>query len=126
MQVTYRTLSRALKIHGNIAKQYVKSTMFGVHITLFLPFRRMLYDFHKWQNGKRPGSVHATYLVYGTKKEEHAGSQPQPNQGDDIDMMSSMPEPEESDDVVPVSTLSLVAEDKLKGSCPPLDPRYFY
>jgi DNA polymerase delta subunit 3 len=76
----------------------------------------MLYDFHKWQNGKRPGSVHATYLVYGTKKEEHGGSQPRPSQDDDdVDMMSSMPEPEETDDVIPVFTLSLVPEDGLKG-----------
>lgn len=75
----------------------------------------MLYDFHKWQNGKRPGSVHATYLIYGTKKDEHASTQPQPTQDDDVDMMSSIPEPEEDDDMVPVRTLSLVPEDRLKG-----------
>jgi DNA polymerase delta subunit 3 len=75
----------------------------------------MLYDFHKWQNGKRPGSVHATYLVYGTKKDEQASTQPQPTQDDDVDMMSSIPEPEEDDDMVPVWTLSLVPEDRLKG-----------
>jgi DNA polymerase delta subunit 3 len=83
----------------------------------FLPFGRMLYDFHKSQNGKRPGSVHATYLVYGTRKDEHGGSQPKPSQDDnDIDMMSSMPEPEENDDPVPVLTLSLVPEDRLNGT----------
>lgn len=78
----------------------------------------MLYDFHKWQTGKRPGSVHATYLVYGTKKEQQAISQPQPSQDQDVDMMSSLPQPEEEDDVVAVHTLSLVPEDELKG---PLD-----
>jgi DNA polymerase delta subunit 3 len=75
----------------------------------------MLFDFHKWQNGKRPGSVHATYLVYGTKKDEHASSQPQQSQDGDVDMMSSMPEQEENDDAVPVQTLSLIPEDELKG-----------
>lgn len=75
----------------------------------------MLYDFHKWQNSKRPGSVHATYLVYGTKNDVHATSQPHPSQDRDVEMTSSIPQPEEEDDVVPVHTLSLVPEDKLKG-----------
>jgi len=77
--------------------------------------KQMLYDFHKWQHGKRPGSVHATYLIYGTKKDEHGASQQQASQDDDVDMMSSMPEPEEEDDVIPVHTLSLVPEHELKG-----------
>ncbi|KAJ9134547.1 DNA polymerase delta subunit 3 [Coniochaeta hoffmannii] len=93
--ITYRYLSRALEVHVNTAKQ-------------------MLYDFHKWQNSKRPGSVHATYLVYGTKKDELANSQPQRSQDEDVDMMSSAPDPEEDDDVVPVKTLSLVAENELQ------------
>lgn len=75
----------------------------------------MLFDFHQWQNGKRPGSVHATYLVYGTKKDEHASPQPQTSPDGDVEMMSSMPDPEENDDVVPVLTLSVVPEDELKG-----------
>ncbi|KAB5572368.1 DNA polymerase subunit Cdc27 [Coniochaeta sp. 2T2.1] len=95
--ITYRVLSRALKVHVNTAKQ-------------------MLYDFHKWQNGKRAGSVHATYLVYGTKKDDHAGSQQQPSQDGDIDMMSSAPEPEAEEDVVPVQTLAIVSEEELKGA----------
>ncbi|KAK6008028.1 hypothetical protein QM012_004842 [Aureobasidium pullulans] len=45
--VSYRTLSRALRVHNNLAKQ-------------------MLYDFHRSQNKKQPNSVHATYLVTGT------------------------------------------------------------
>lgn len=95
--ITYRFLSRALKVHVNTAKQ-------------------MLFDFHQWQNGKRPGSVHATYLVYGTKKDEHASPQPQTSPDGDVEMMSSMPDPEENDDVVPVLTLSVVPEDELKDA----------
>ncbi len=45
--VSYRTLARALKVHVNSAK-------------------RMLYDFHAHENAKRPGSIHATYLLAGT------------------------------------------------------------
>ena len=85
---------------------------------------RMLYDFHKWQNGKRAGSVHATYLVYGTNKEDHGGSQQQLSQDGDVDMMSSAPEPEEDEDVVPVQTLSLVSEQELKGLPEPRNSRW--
>ncbi|KAG9577708.1 hypothetical protein KCU77_g13060, partial [Aureobasidium melanogenum] len=46
--VSYRTLSRALRVHNNLAKQ-------------------MLYDFHRSQNNKQPNSLHATYLVTGTQ-----------------------------------------------------------
>ncbi|KAK4949042.1 hypothetical protein LTR10_012415 [Elasticomyces elasticus] len=47
--VNYRSLSRALKVHSNLAKQ-------------------MLFDFHRKQNAKKPGTVHATYLITGTKR----------------------------------------------------------
>ncbi|OBT59212.1 hypothetical protein VE04_00332 [Pseudogymnoascus sp. 24MN13] len=46
--VTYRLLSRALKVHVNIAKE-------------------MLFDFHQQQNRKKPGTVHASYLIAGKK-----------------------------------------------------------
>lgn len=47
--VSYRTLSRALQVHVNAAK-------------------RMLYDFYTYENAKKTGSVHATYLLAGSKK----------------------------------------------------------
>ncbi|KAF4155453.1 hypothetical protein CNMCM6936_009031 [Aspergillus lentulus] len=47
--VTYRSLGRALKVHGNLAKQ-------------------MLYDFHHTENKKKPQSVNATYIITGTRK----------------------------------------------------------
>ncbi|KFZ09633.1 hypothetical protein V502_08606 [Pseudogymnoascus sp. VKM F-4520 (FW-2644)] len=46
--VTYRLLSRALKVHVNIAKE-------------------MLFEFHQQQNRKKPGTVHASYLIAGKK-----------------------------------------------------------
>ena len=69
----------------------------------------MLYDFHKYQNEQRPGSIHATYLVYGSKTADKA-------QGDgDVEMTSSMPEHEPLSEEVPTTTLTIVAEEQLKG-----------
>lgn len=69
----------------------------------------MLYDYHKYQNGLRADSVHATYLVFGTKTAEDA-------QGDgDVEMASSMPEPEALSEDAPTATLTIVAEEKLNG-----------
>ncbi|KAF2861731.1 hypothetical protein K470DRAFT_281314 [Piedraia hortae CBS 480.64] len=72
-QVNYRMLSRALKVHVNRAKTNLE-------------------DFYRSQNAKHAGSVHATYLITGTK--QPALSQPsqpsQPSQdGDDAFMQSS-------------------------------------
>lgn len=73
--------------------------------------RRMLYDFHKYQNGQTPDSVHATYLVYGSKAA--------PLQADgDVEMASSMPEQDGDSDAVSTTTVTLVAEDKLQGKLP--------
>ncbi|TQS36426.1 hypothetical protein Golomagni_03126 [Golovinomyces magnicellulatus] len=49
--VTYRLLSRALKVHVNTAKE-------------------LLFEFHRQQKEKKPETVHATYLICGTKPEE--------------------------------------------------------
>lgn len=85
-----------------------------------LPVFRMLYDFHAWQNDKRSGAVHATYMVYGAKKSAQANGHSQ--QDGDVEMTSSAPEGEEAMEEVPVTTLSLVAEESLKGTgcCHPL------
>lgn len=75
-QVNYRQLSRALKVHSNTSKQ-------------------MLYEFHRKQNAKKPGSVHATYLLTGTRRVERV--EPQTNGGagqdEDTPMQSSPPFP---------------------------------
>ncbi|KAL1869916.1 CDC27 protein [Diaporthe australafricana] len=91
--VTYRILSRALKVNVNVAKQ-------------------MLYEFHAWQNDKRSGSVHATYMLYGTRKPAHTNGHSQ--QDGDVIMASSPPEAEVVADDGPVVTLSVVAEESLK------------
>jgi len=86
----------------------------------------MLYDFHNQQNAKKPGTVHATYLVSGTKRKEtpvitNAGAK---KDGEDDYMQSSpfmsssMPQPEEDRDTGETSVLSisLVREKELKGN----------
>lgn len=75
----------------------------------------MLYEFHRNQNAKRPGAVHATYLIYGSKKAPDTASAPQRGNDGDIEMTSSAPETEPLDEVVPTLTLSLVPEEQLKG-----------
>ncbi|KAM0418574.1 hypothetical protein ACHAPT_012473 [Fusarium lateritium] len=86
--VTYRVLSRALDVHVNTAKE-------------------MLYDFHKYQNALRANSVHATYLVYGTRSSDNQESD------GDVEMSSSMPENEPLSETVPITTLTLAREEEL-------------
>jgi DNA polymerase delta subunit 3 len=101
--VTYRLLSRVLKVNVNTAKQ-------------------MLYDFHTKQNAKKPNSVHATYLFTGKQRPQAAkhtnGTHTQ--DGEDSIMqsspfMSSMPEQEEcAEEPIPVTAVVLVREEELE------------
>ncbi|KAK3323580.1 DNA polymerase subunit Cdc27 [Cercophora scortea] len=96
--VTYRLLSCALHVHVNTAKQ-------------------MLYDFHKTQNEKRAGAVHATYLIYGVKQHVELASASHNGGDGDVEMTSSMPDVDSvDDDVVPTFTLSIVAEEGLEDA----------
>ncbi|KAI8942520.1 hypothetical protein NX059_000584 [Plenodomus lindquistii] len=101
--VTYRLLSRAVKTDVNTAKC-------------------MLFDFHRKQNAKKPNSVHATYLVTGTKRNPEHSNGIAGRKGDDVNMrsspfMSSMPEPE-APAVEHTKKLSvvLVREEELESS----------
>ncbi|KAF2800114.1 hypothetical protein K505DRAFT_264560 [Melanomma pulvis-pyrius CBS 109.77] len=104
--VTYRLLSRAIKVNVNIAKQ-------------------MLYEFHSNQNAKKPKSVHATYLITGRKGDFKHTNGTNGRDGEDTLMQSSppymssipssMPEPEEpSEIVVPKTSIVLVREEELE------------
>ncbi|KAL8816703.1 MAG: hypothetical protein Q9191_008284 [Dirinaria sp. TL-2023a] len=102
LQVTYRMLSRELKVHVNAAK-------------------RMLYDFHQTSNSRKPGSVHATYLLHGIAKAESA--QPDKSQQDGQDtymqsspfMSSSAPQEESIQEGPPVKLVTLAREEHLEG-----------
>ncbi|ODM19489.1 hypothetical protein SI65_04473 [Aspergillus cristatus] len=103
--VTYRSLSRALKVHSHVAK-------------------RMLYDFHHNENSKKPNSVNATYVITGV---QHPPEPPATNgdahesDGDDIMqsspyISSSMPNQDASADAVTTSSIILVREEDLEDA----------
>ncbi|KAF3483315.1 uncharacterized protein GIQ15_02639 [Arthroderma uncinatum] len=102
--VTYRALSRAQRVHSNQAK-------------------RMLYEFHRSENEKKPKSVHATYLLTGicgyTKPSPLKGNHLK--DGEDEIMQSSpfmssqaaQPEAVEAVDTPTVTFILLVREEEL-------------
>ena len=83
----------------------------------------MLFDFHQKQNAKKPGSVHATYLITGTRIPPKPQQQSNTNtqDGEDAVMQSSPPipsssapqAPEEDADPTPVRSVLLVKEEHL-------------
>lgn len=87
----------------------------------------MLYDFHRSQNARKPGSIHATYLLCGTYTPEKSsatnGKSSATNAGGDVPMSdisflsSSMPgqEVETEFETIPVTTILLVKEEDLEG-----------
>ncbi|KAL5601358.1 hypothetical protein BROUX41_002657 [Berkeleyomyces rouxiae] len=80
--VTYRTLSRALKVNVHVAKQ-------------------MLYDFHATQNAAKPGSIVATYVVFGKLKSDAEDAAPEPESA-----VASEP--------IETLTLSMIAQSRLE------------
>lgn len=111
--VSYRNLSRALKVHVNAAKC-------------------MLYDFYGKENKKKSGSIYATFLVSGKKHRAIVaagdGETPRPANGD-VPMPSSPP-PFQSSSMpaasqgteqlderyqIPVKSITLCREEQLES-----------
>lgn len=83
---------------------------------------RMLYEFHTHENKKKPGSVHATYLLYGTQTAKSSPTNGASQQdGEDISMTSSpfmsssMPQDEDMLEEPPVKVMTVVREENLEG-----------
>ncbi|KAJ9296529.1 hypothetical protein DTO271G3_5227 [Paecilomyces variotii] len=101
--VTYRLLSRALRVHSNLAKQ-------------------MLYDFHRSENAKKTQSVNATYVITGVQKPpEKPATNGHAKDGDDEVMqsspfMSSMPQPEVAEEEIRTTSMILVREEDLEDA----------
>ncbi|CAG8128988.1 unnamed protein product [Penicillium olsonii] len=101
--VTYRSLSRALKVHANRAKQ-------------------ILFEFHRNENAKKPATVHATYVISGIQKTPEPA--PANGNGSDEDKMmgsspylpSSMPDQDEASDAVVTTSIVLVREEDLEDA----------
>lgn len=84
----------------------------------------MLYDFHQKQNARKPGALHATYLVTGHKKvqqvQQSNGTQSQ--DGEDSFMQSSpfmsssmpMQEDDAAEEEQKVTTVTLVQQEELE------------
>ncbi|OQE15130.1 hypothetical protein PENFLA_c033G08432 [Penicillium flavigenum] len=101
--VTYRLLSRVLKVHANRAKQ-------------------ILFEFHRNENAKKPQTVHATYVISGIQK----APEPAPTNGhaDDEDEMmqsspylpSSMPNQDATSDSIRTASIVLAREEDLEDA----------
>jgi DNA polymerase delta subunit 3 len=99
----------------------------------------MLFDYHQKQNAKKPNSIHATYLLTGTKRSAEPAKRTNGRNGEDVHMrsspfMSSMPgqddaaedsaedsvdETEDEDEPLKVKTtiIQLISEEELEGGC---------
>jgi DNA polymerase delta subunit 3 len=82
----------------------------------------MLFEFHQKQNAKKPKSIHATYLISGTKRVAGQTNGTKSGSGEDVSMrsspfMSSMPEQEQQEEEEPVkrSAILLVREEELES-----------
>ncbi len=106
--VSYRNVARALQVHVNAAKC-------------------LLWEFYEFQRAKKPGSIHATYLLSGVKKQSSTTQNVSKGYDEDEPIPSSPPpftssmlEPEASQQEseaapIPVRTVILVRDDSLQG-----------
>lgn len=84
----------------------------------------MLFDFHKQENSKKPGSIHAVYLVCGfvSAAPSAPSTQLEQKDGEDVSMQSSpfmsssMPQKEEDDELLTAKTVVLCREEDLEGA----------
>lgn len=107
--VTYRSLARSQKVHVNSAKC-------------------MLYDFYEEQKKRKPGSVYATYLLSGVKRQEKPAVIDQ-----DVSMRSSPPpsssmpqsqsQSQQREQDVKVKTITLAREEDIEGMVCRQEPR---
>lgn len=83
----------------------------------------MLYDFHHEQTKRKPGSVHATYLVCGVQRVTELASTNGVHEVHNQDahmpsspyMSSSMPRQDGEEEEQTVRSITLVTEEHLEG-----------
>ena len=83
---------------------------------------RMLYDFYQQQVGRKPGCIHATYLLCGVRRSPQVPAVQITQAKDDEDeamqsspFMRSSADGEEVTETIPVRSVVLVREDELRG-----------
>lgn len=81
----------------------------------------MLFDFHKTENGKKPNSISASYLISGVQAtQKFPAANGGTKDGEDTVMrsspyMSSMPQPEEKEASTRTKVFVLAREEDLDG-----------
>ena len=84
----------------------------------------MLYDFHYKQNARKAGSIHATYLITGTRHPQQPSQTNGVHSQDEDSLMqsdtflsSSAPDPsgESAEESIPVKTILLAKEEDFEG-----------
>ena len=119
-QVTYRALSRALKVHANRAKQCVIQC-FWIRGQLMNFDCRLLFEFHSKENAKKPQSVHATYIISGIQKPPEPPATNGHAKDDEDEVMqsspylpSSMPNQDAPSDSLRIASIILAREEDLE------------
>ena len=86
----------------------------------------MLYEFHRLENGKKPGTVHATYLISGTKRVEEPEVATAPKKDGEDEYMQSSPlmnsslsQAEEGTGASSTLTITLTREENLDRATSP-------
>ncbi|KAJ6119746.1 Six-hairpin glycosidase [Penicillium sp. IBT 18751x] len=102
--VTYRSLSRVLKIHANRAKQ-------------------ILFEFHNKENAKKPQSVHATYVISGIQKAPEPPATNGHAKNDEDEIMqsspylpSSQPNQDDASESLRIASIILAREEDLEDA----------
>lgn len=91
----------------------------------------MLFEFHRVQNAKKPGTIHATYLIGGTKRKEGLTEIEAQKDGEDDYMQSSpfvgssMPQVEGGTGEGSTLSITLTREEDLESWNPALGKPYF-
>lgn len=91
---------------------------------LLLTLPRMLFHFHKQQNSKKPGSIHAIYLLSGLAAATAPAIPTQSALADGEDsymqsspfMSSSMPQKDDEEEPLSLKHIAMCREEDLEGS----------
>jgi len=83
----------------------------------------LLYEFYHVQNSKKPGSIHATYLLDGVpsvQKDPNVNVLPQDSEDLHMQsspyMSSSMPHEANEEEKIPSRSIALAREEDLEGN----------
>lgn len=82
---------------------------------------RILFEFHRNENAKKPQSIHATYLISGIQKPPETATNGHANDEDEIVqsspyLPSSMPNPDDTTETTRIFSIILAREEDLAGS----------